>query len=139
MSWRRFFFSRETETAKPEIVASQLRSGVLSEVEPLATPSVTQPVVSSQIEPEVALPRKLEKIILPEGKTLRLLAEDLFGDREFWVYIYLENRDRISNPNKVPSGIELVLPDTSVYSIDATAPQSVVKAKLLGDKMLKEF
>ena len=86
------------------------------------------------------LPKKeVEKIILPEGKTLRLLALDLFGDREFWVYIYLENRDKIPNPNRVPSGTELLLPDKSAYSIDAADPRSVAKAKSLGDEVLGKF
>ncbi|NLX65626.1 MAG: hypothetical protein GXZ19_02460 [Bacteroidales bacterium] len=113
------------------------------EVEYLATspvtPFVIQPDTPSQTELEIAIPRELKKAPLPEGKTLRLLAEDIFGDREFWVYIYLENRDRISNPNRVPSGIELVLPDKSAYSINAADPYSVAKAKSLGDEVLKEF
>jgi len=139
LSWQRFFFSRETGTGKPEVVTSQVRPEVLSGVEPLATPPVVQSVVSSQTELKITLPRESEKVVLPEGKTLRLLAEDLFGDREFWVYIYLENRDRIPNPNKVPSGMELILPDKSAHSINAADPYSVAKAKSLGDEVLKEL
>ncbi|MDR2816627.1 MAG: hypothetical protein LBB62_08005, partial [Proteiniphilum sp.] len=67
-------------------------------VEPVAPPS--------EVEPIDPLPQKEpEKTILQEGKTLRLLALDLFGNREFWVYIYLENRDKIPNPNRVPAGM----------------------------------
>ncbi len=79
------------------------------------------------------------KVVLSEGKTLRLLALDLLGDREFWVYIYLANKDKILNPNKIPSGITLVLPDKSAYFIDASDPHSVAKAKSLGKEILKEF
>lgn len=103
-------------------------------------PSIVEPAVSPQVTPVTALPGKEpEKTVLPEGKTLRLLALDLFGDREFWVYIYLENRDRILNPNKVPSGMELVLPDRLTYSIDAADPQSVAKAKSLANEVLERF
>lgn len=70
---------------------------------------------------------------------MRLLALDFFGDREFWVYIYFENKDKISNPNRVPSGIELVLPDRSSYFINAADPQSVLKAKSLGTEILRAF
>lgn len=109
-------------------------------VDPDTGTSMVEPLISPAIEPIGVLPSKEpEKTILPEGKTLRLLAQDIFGDREFWVYIYLENRDKIPNPNRVPSGTELLLPDKSVYSIDAADPQSVAKAKSLGDEILGEF
>jgi hypothetical protein len=88
---------------------------------------------------DISPQKKPEKAILPAGKTLRLLAEDIFGNREFWVYIYLENKDKIHNPNKVSSGMELLLPDKVVYSIDAADPQSVAKAKSLGDAILEKF
>lgn len=83
--------------------------------------------------------RVLQKATLKKGKTLRLMAEEHYGNREFWVYIYLENKGKISNPNRVPSGTVLLLPDKSNYSIDATNPQSVAKAKTLGDEVLKKF
>lgn len=87
----------------------------------------------------VAEKKVVKKAILNEGQTLRLLALDQFGNKEFWVYIYLENRERISNPNRVPQGTELILPDTSQYSIDAEDAISVEKAKLLGKEVLKKF
>lgn len=80
--------------------------------------------------------KKKEKIILPIGKTLRLLALDLYGDKEFWVYIYLENKDVIPNPHRVPSGIELRLPDKRACSIDATDIQSISKARSLSREVL---
>ncbi len=112
----------------------------VSEEEPDTISPMVKPAMSPALEPIVTLPTKEpEKTILPEGKTLRLLAEDLFGHREFWVYIYLENKDRIDNPNKVPSGIELLLPDKSIYSMNAEDPQSVAKAKSLGEEILGRF
>lgn len=80
--------------------------------------------------------REAEKIRLGEGKTLRLLALELFGNREFWVYIYLENKKQIINPNRVPAGTELIIPDTSTYGIDAGDPRSVSKAKEEGERAL---
>lgn len=110
-------------------------------LETVASPQQVEPVISLvSVNPVDELPgRKIEKTFLPQGKTLRLLALDLFGNREFWVYIYLENKDKISNPNRVPSGIELLLPDKSAYSIDAEDSQSVAKAKSLGNEVLKNF
>ena len=85
------------------------------------------------------LPKEPEKIQLAPDKTLRLIALEKFGNREFWVYIYYKNKNKIKNPNIVPVGIELIMPDKSEYNIDASNPQSVAKAKALGDMELKKF
>lgn len=122
-----------------------------SEIAPLATPSADRDEMTSAGQPVVPAPRHETKtvvpaprdetktVVLPEGKTLRLLALDLWGSREFWIYIYLANKDKISNPNRVPSGIELTLPDKFAYSINAADPHSVDKAKSLGNEILKGF
>src|SRR5690554_1058092 len=81
----------------------------------------------------------VEKVVLQEGYTLRLLALEYYGSREFWIYIYLENRKLIQNPNLIPLGIELSLPDPSQYDIDPNNTQSIAKAKLLGDEVLNEW
>lgn len=78
-----------------------------------------------------------EKVQLAKGETLRILAEKLFGSREFWIYIYLENRDLIGDPNRVPAGITLRIPDRHHYHINASDTQSVRRAKELGDKMMQ--
>lgn len=85
------------------------------------------------------LPKEPEKIQLAPDKTLRLIALEKFGNREFWVYIYYKNKNKIKNPNIVPVGIELIMPDKSEYDIDASNPQSVAKAKALGEMELEKF
>ncbi len=81
--------------------------------------------------------QETKKVRLGEGKTLRLLALDLFGNREFWVYIYLENKSRIKNPNRIPAGTELRIPDASRYGINADDLQSVMRAKKVGERSLE--
>jgi hypothetical protein len=79
------------------------------------------------------------KVMLSAGKTLRQLALEHFGSKEFWVYIYLENRDRINNPNVVPANILLTLPLASKYDLNASNPSAVTKAKQLGDEVIRRF
>ena len=94
----------------------------------------------SSFKPNTSL-RKVgeKKLLLPKGSTLRMVAEDVYGNREFWVYIYLENKQFLKNPNVIDQGTELTLPDPSQYDIDPNNTQSVAKAKLLGDEILKKW
>ena len=73
------------------------------------------------------------------GITLRLIALDKLGNREFWVYIYLKNKDKIKNPDVVPVGLELVMPSEGEFDMDADNPSHVSKAKGLGDQEMKKF
>lgn len=79
---------------------------------------------------------KAKTVILEGGKTLRILALELFGNKDFWVYLYLENVDLIPNPNRVNAGIELKIPDTDKYFINNKNPESISKAKSEGDRVL---
>lgn len=97
---------------------------------------ILSPIVDEQDGVIVEIEDKQEEtIILGEGKTLRLLALELFGDKAFWVYIYKENLDIIPNPNIVRSGIKLKVPDIDKYFIKKDSPESIYKAKLEGDRV----
>lgn len=77
-----------------------------------------------------------ETLIISTGQTLRTIALELFGSKEFWVYIYKENINNIKNPNDISVGTKLQIPDKSKYDINADNPQSVSKAKEEGMKIL---
>ncbi len=84
-----------------------------------------------------SLPRKTAK--MSPGRTLRLIALDKLGDREFWVYIYMVNKDEIQNPNVVPIGQVLELPHKNEYPMNPDSNEDVAKAKKLGDELMKQF
>ena len=94
-------------------------------------------VVVDSIESEELLPRKTAK--MSPGRTLRLIALNKLGDREFWVYIYMINKDKIENPNVVPVGLVLDLPYENEYPMNANNPDDVAIAKKLGDELIKNF
>ena len=94
-------------------------------------------VVVDSIESEELLPRKTAK--MSPGRTLRLIALNKLGDREFWVYIYMINKDKIENPNVVPVGLVLDLPYDNEYPMNANNPDDVAIAKKLGDELIKNF
>ncbi len=103
----------------------------------MESPVAEEPVDVVLPQTQINAPsQEATKVRLTQGKTLRVLALELFGSREFWVYIYLENKTQISNPNQVPIGLELIVPDQAKYGIDANDPSSVLKAKEMSENIL---
>lgn len=60
---------------------------------------------------------------------LTKMARKYYGSYEFWVYIYEENKDKITNPNHVSPGLVVVIPPAEKYGIDKDNPESVARAK----------
>lgn len=110
------------------------KEGAIAKTETLSDET---PAVVDSVEVVDSSPRKIAK--MSPGRTLRLIALDKLGDKEFWIYIYMINKGKIKNPNVVPIGLELELPRKSDYPMDATNPDDVAKAKKLGDEVIKKF
>ena len=130
------FFFRGGEPAKSEV--SDLSPSIpMTKKVTMESPAVEDPV--DEVLPQTpisTLPQEATRVRLTQGKTLRILALELFGSREFWIYIYLENKEQIINPNQVPVGLELIVPDQAKYGIDANDPRSVLKAKEMSKNVL---
>lgn len=70
---------------------------------------------------------------------LTRIANKHYGNRDFWVYIYEENKDKIANPNHVAPGTVVVIPPAEKYGIDADDPQSVKQARLKASQLYSKF
>lgn len=66
--------------------------------------------------------------IIHYGSRLTLLAQKYYGNKHFWCYIYEENKDHINNPNLIPVGTKIKIPDPEKYKIDARSASSVESA-----------
>ena len=110
------------------------KEGTIANTETLSDET---PAVVDSVEVVNSSPRKIAK--MSPGRTLRLIALDKLGDKEFWIYIYMINKGKIKNPNVVPIGLELELPRKSDYPMDANNPDDVARAKKLGDEVIKRF
>ena len=73
---------------------------------------------------------------LQPGERLTLLALDRYGDKVFWGYIYKVNAYKLTNPNNVPSGVDLYLPDPAYWKIDAADAASRRRAAQLNAELL---
>lgn len=72
-----------------------------------------------------------EQVRLHAGDRLSRLALKKYGHKAFWVYIYQENREKLSDPDNIPVGVVITLPAASKYHIDAQDTNSVNQALLL--------
>lgn len=68
---------------------------------------------------------------------LSVIARQHYGKDIFWVYIYEENKDRISNPNNVPEGLVVVMPPAEKYNIDPASKESVHAAERKANEIMQ--
>ncbi|MDP4278372.1 MAG: HU family DNA-binding protein [Bacteroidota bacterium] len=73
------------------------------------------------------------------GNRLTLLAQKYYGHKVFWVYIYLENKDVITNPNNVPIGTKIRIPKPHPVWMDPNNPEAIHKAVALQYSIQKKF
>ena len=87
-------------------------------------------------------PRKYNKFmgteIIKQGSRLTLIAERYYGLKDFWVYIYEANKDRIANPDNLPLNVKIRIPQVDKRLIDKDNPECIKKAKELHDLYVKK-
>lgn len=101
---------------------------------------VAEPPVVEEKQPEET-PKSdiLALVTIKAGDRLASFAKQYYGHKFFWVYIYQYNQDIISDPNNIPIGTELRIPDPGLYGIDATDRSSIDKAAALQSQILGKF
>ena len=92
-----------------------------------------QPVKTVPLE-ESARPEKVNTLKQRNGEeyttepttTLSKLARKYYNNTYCWVYIYIANKDKISNPNNLVPGTTLTIPELTEQEMRITKDQSLV-------------
>lgn len=63
------------------------------------------------------------------GTNLYRMSRKHYGSDKFWVYIYEENKAKYPNPNTIPVGAVLRIPQLEKYGAKASDPASIATAK----------
>ena len=92
-----------------------------------AEESVKQDTVVKTVPPVNAVESK--HITVSTGDRLSTIAQKEYGNKAFWIYIYLENKAIIRNPDILPVGITITIPPAAKYGIDCSDSVSIQKAK----------
>lgn len=116
-----------TDTAtKPEPAPSR--------PEPEAVPAATEPDKAME-----TVANKTTTDTIRRGYLITDMAKKAYGSKDYWVYIYEENKSKIGNPNNVQPGQVLVIPAAEKYGIVSGNAESLRKAQQKAGEILRKF
>ena len=140
---------------KVEVVSNKAAVAVLETsmskyvVDSLSAPKVNEISDSGEVKLESKSVAKAEQSVAQKEeessvvtckvtKTTYLcsMSRKYYGHYAFWVYIYLENKSIIKDPNNIAIGTTLVIPPADKYGIDKNDPASIAKADALAAEIL---
>lgn len=104
-------------------------SGEPEVVTPVVTaPANTVPLSESARKEKVNQykQRESEQVITDNSTTLSRLARQYYNNTYCWVYIYIANKDKIGNPNKLTPGIKLTIPELTQKEMNITKDEGLV-------------
>lgn len=110
-----------------------------SETQQPVEPENETPAVAAATPQAVPVTSKIVKDTVRRGYSLTHMAKKHYGSKDFWVYIYEENKGKIKNPNKVQPGEVFVIPAPEKYGINASSNESISKAKSKAGQILSKF
>ena len=121
-----FFVTPRVAETKPQPAVAD--STVVAETtDSTAAPEVAEkPAVEVKEEPQ----QKEQTYTVTSTAYLSNISRKFYGHYAFWVYIYLENKDVIKDPDNLPVGAELKIPAPEKYGIDKDDPESIRRAEI---------
>ncbi len=117
----------ETDTTATEVVPADTARNAAATAENRAAQSARATEKAPEIVTDTVGGRRY----------LSVIARQHYGKDIFWVYIYEENKDRISNPNNVPEGLVVVIPPAEKYNIDPASKESVHAAERKANEIMQ--
>lgn len=111
----------------------------------MATPAdtasaTTQPAdTAKEIAETVPATPKVITDTIRRGYLIHDIAKRFFGNKDYWVYIYEENKAGISNPNNMQPGQVLVVPSAEKYGIIPGDAESLRKARNKAAEILRKY
>ncbi|WP_297116915.1 hypothetical protein [uncultured Porphyromonas sp.] len=124
-----FVFSRAERTQGP--VATPPPS-ITAPVEETPTIDTVAPIDSVAPPADTtAQPEILTTVTLGNGDYLARYARRYLGRSEYWIYIYLANKEQIEDPDNIPLGTEIKIPTPQSVGITGNEETDLAEAKRL--------
>ena len=118
-----------SEPREKDSLMIQADSSIGKASDTLASTPAPTPPSTSKVQPTSC--EETEVVRIQAGDRLTRFSLRKYGHKAFWVYIYEENRSRIKDPDNIPIGTTITLPQASKYKIDARDTNSVNRALIL--------
>ena len=95
---------------------------------------IEEPAVKTVPLEESARPEKVnvykqrlsEEVVVDKSTTLSKLARKYYNNTYCWVYIYIANKEKITNPNALVAGTKLTIPELTQKEMQITKDESLV-------------
>lgn len=127
---------KKDEQHVAELLGEKITAASADTMSEVCPDSITTPTVLTETSVPVA--KKDTVIYDTVTSTLAQLSRKHFGSYEFWVYIYEENRDVISDPDRVEPNTRVRIPDAKKYGIDANDKSSIKRALAKSSEIANE-
>lgn len=126
-----------TTTARPATTTPKAVSTATKPTTTASKPATTTPKTTTSTTTKTTF--RPSEVTVKAGDRLTLLSEKYYGHKVFWVYIYLENKAKIADPNNVTAGTTLALPKPHPTMMDPTNAEAVKKAEGIQQRILAQF
>lgn len=124
-----FVFGREERTQGPVATPPASTTAPIEETPTIDTiapiDSVTPPA-DTTAQQEI-----LTTVTLGNGDYLARYARRYLGRSEYWIYIYLANKEQIKDPDNIPLGTEIKIPSPQSVGITGNEEADLAEAKRL--------
>ena len=139
-----------SEIENTEVIAAEIPDEPVVPTDSITeteTKESTQPVEevnkqepTQEVAPVAANPAPVERRdTVRRGYLIHDMSKKYYGSKDFWVYIYEENKSKIGNPNKMQPGDVLIIPSPEKYGINASSSESLKKARSKAGEILSKY
>lgn len=118
-------------SSQPAVIADDTAKVAAADSD--STAAVEKPQEQSEektAEPEKESKKAEQTFKVTNTAYLSNISRKFYGHYAFWVYIYLDNKDIITDPDNLPVGAELRIPAPEKYGIDKNNPESIRRAEI---------
>ncbi len=124
-----FVFDREERTQGPVATPPASTTAPIEEtptIDTIAPIDSVAPPADTTAQPEI-----LTTVTLGSGDYLARYARRYLGRSEYWIYIYLANKEQIEDPDNIPLGTEIQIPSPQSVGITGDEKADLAEAKRL--------
>ena len=131
VAWFCLFGVVKKPSSQPAVIADDTAKVAAADSD--STAVVEKPQEQSEektAEPEKESKKAEQTFKVTNTAYLSNISRKFYGHYAFWVYIYLDNKDIITDPDNLPVGAELRIPAPEKYGIDKNNPESIKRAEI---------